>query len=209
MFDRPLPADTVLVLTNAVHLRARWAHRFTWTGPAAFTTAAGPVEVTMMAGASSRARTAAGWTSVALPYRDGTLTALAVLPPEGTDPATLDVGVLAALEEAAPRPVDVALPRLHLTQRTDLRDALVELGMPVQLPELGEDARVDRVVQEAVLNVDEDGTVAAAATGVGVVAVSFRMPLPVVSFDRPFLLLLTDTATRSPLFLAVVRHPSR
>jgi serpin B len=209
LFDRPLDPDTVLVLTNAVHLRARWASPFTWTGPEPFATAGGPVDVPMMAGASGRGRTAAGWESVELPYRDGTLTAVAVLPPEGTDPATVDETVLGALDRAAPYPVDVRLPRLRMTVRTDLRDPLVDLGLPVRLPELGEDARVDRVVQEAVLDVDQDGTVAAAATGASVVAASFRMPQRMVSFDRPFLLLLTDAATRSPLVLAVVRDPSR
>jgi serpin B len=209
LFPRPLDRATVLVLTNAVHLRARWASPFTWTGPEPFATARGPVDVAMMAGASGRGRSAAGWESVELSYRDGTLTAVAVLPPEGTDPVTVDEAVLGALDRAAPRPVDVRLPRLRMAVRTDLRDPRVDLGLPLRLPELGPDVRVDQVVQEAVLDVDQDGTVAAAATGAAMVAVSLRMPLPVVSFDRPFLLLLTDSATRSPLFLAVVRDPSR
>ena len=120
-----------------------------------------------------------------------------------------DADVLAALAGAAPERVDVQLPRLQLAQRSDLLDPLVALGLPVELPELGRDAHIDRIVQEAVLDVDQDGTVAAAATGVGVVAASLRMPQPVVTVDRPFLLVLTDSATRSPLFLAVVRDPSR
>ena len=209
LFDEPLEDTTVLVLTNAVHLRARWASRFTTTSPATFTAAAGPVQVPMMAGASGSARSAGGWTSVELPYRDGTLAAVAVLPPEGADPVAADSDVFAALDGAAPERVDVRLPRLRLVETTDLLGPLTALGMPVELPELGADARVDRVVQKAVLDVDQDGTVAAAATGMALVAVSWRTPLPVVTFDRPFLLLLLDTATRSPLFLAVVRDPSR
>ena len=209
LFDQPLRPETVLVLTNAVHLRARWASRFTSTAPAPFATVAGPVQVPMMSGASGTLRTAAGWQAVELPHRDGTLAAVVVLPPEGTDPLAVDEAVLGALAGAAPGRVDVRLPRLRMRRRSDLMAPLVALGMPVELPELGPDARVDRVVQEAVLDVDQDGTVAAAATGVAVIAVSARMPRRVVTVDRPFLLLLTDSATRSPLFLAVVRDPSR
>ncbi|MGY1747964.1 serpin family protein [Modestobacter sp. SYSU DS0511] len=209
LFDQPLDRDTVLALTNAVHLRARWASRFTRTAPAPFAAPSGTVEVPMMSGASGTARAVAGWQSVELPYRDGTLTAVALLPPEDTDPATLDERVLAAVAEAAPQRVDVRLPRLRIDQTHDLLDPLVEQGLPVQVPELGADARIDRVVQKTVLDVDQDGTVAAAATGVTVVAASFRAPLPEVVLDRPFLLLLTDTATRTPLFLALVRDPSR
>ena len=63
-------------------------------------------------------------------------------------------------------------------------------------------------MQKAFLEVDEDGTEAAAATGVSV-AVSMEVtPDDPVTFDRPFLFLLTDTETRSPLFVTVVSDPS-
>jgi serpin B len=72
-----------------------------------------------------------------------------------------------------------------------------------------DDLEISRVVQKTFLEVDEDGTEAAAATGVAVEAVAGVVEtLQVVSFDRPFLFLLTDTATRSPLFLTVVDDPS-
>ena len=47
-----------------------------------------------------------------------------------------------------------------------------------------------------------------AATGVAVEAVSAAAPVREVVFDRPFLFLLTDTATRSPLFVTVVDDPA-
>ena len=54
---------------------------FTSTHPALFASPSGEVTVDMMGGASGAARTANGWQSVELPYRDGTLVAVAVLPP--------------------------------------------------------------------------------------------------------------------------------
>ncbi|MCU1676282.1 MAG: hypothetical protein JWM93_1040 [Frankiales bacterium] len=50
---------------------------------------------------------------------------------------------------------------------------------------------------------------AAAATGI-VTAVSAPVRAePPIIFDRPFLLVLTDTATHSPLFTAVVGDPTQ
>jgi serpin B len=62
-------------------------------------------------------------------------------------------------------------------------------------------------VQKTVLEVDEQGTEAAAATGLAMTT-SAPAPKPVVAFDRPFLFLLTDTETRSPLFVTVVNDPT-
>jgi serine protease inhibitor len=57
------------------------------------------------------------------------------------------------------------------------------------------------------MDVTPEGTTAAAATGV---AVGTALPAHMVSltFDRPFLLVLEDTATHTPLFLARVTDPS-
>jgi serpin B len=208
LFTDPLSGGTGAVLTNAVHLRARWAQPFTVTAPAPFAAPHGEVTVDLMGGGTGTAGTADGWEAVELPYRDGTLVAVAVLPPEGTDPCAVEAATLTALADATGEPVDVALPRVQMDVDLDLLPPLLELGLPVgDWPALGAGLEIDEVVQAAYLRVDEEGTEAAAATGVGM-AVSGRAPQRLVTFDRPFLLLLTDTATRSPLFLTVVDDPS-
>ena len=209
LFHDPLGADTRAVLTDALHLRARWAQPFTDTRPAPFAAPSGEVTVDLMAGGSGTARAADGWESVELPYRDGTLAALAVLPPEGADPCAVEAATLSALGDAPAEQVDVALPRLEIEQDLDLLEPLTSLGLPVsgEWPGLGDGLAIDRVVQATYLRVDEDGTEAAAATGVAM-GVSGRAQQRLVSFDRPFLFLLTDTATRSPLFVTVVDDPS-
>jgi serpin B len=209
LFDEPLDAGTLAVLTDALYLKARWATPFTDTATAPFAAPSGEVTAHLMSGSGGPARAADGWRSVELPYRDGTLTAVAVLPPEGTDPCTLDATTLAALDGAAPRPVDVELPRLHIEQAHSLLHVLADLGFPAggDWSRLAPDAVLTEVVQKTVLKVDEQGTEAAAATG-GVMGTSGRVAQEVVTFDRPFLFLLTDTATRSPLFVTVVNDPS-
>ena len=205
LFDGPLRGNTTAVVTNAVHLKARWARPFAYTHPAPFAAPSGETTVDMMFGGSGEFREAEGWQAVELPYRDGTLAAVAVLPPEGTDPCAVEAATLAALEAAPAGPTDVALPRMTIEQSHELLDPLTALGLSTgPFPRLAPGS-LDRVVQKAVLRVDEQGTEAAAATG-GAVAVS--APARTTVFDRPFLFVLTDTATRSPLFTAVVRDPS-
>jgi len=210
LFDQPLDPATTAVLTDALYLKARWAVPFTSTRPAPFAAPSRTVTVDMMSGASGAGRAAAGWQSVELRYRDGTLAAVALLPPEGTDPCAVDAPTLAALAAAAPGQVDVRLPRMKFEETHQLLEPLAALGLPVtgDYPALGGNGQqISQVVQKTFLKVDEQGTEAAAATG-AVTALSGRVPQQVVSFDRPFLFLLTDTETRSPLFAAVVRDPT-
>jgi serpin B len=209
LFDEPLRPNTAAVLTNALHLKARWAAPFTGTRPAPFAAPSGRVTVEMMSGAPGVGRAADGWQAVELPYRDGTLAALAVLPPEGTDPCAVDAATLATLRAAEPAGVTLQLPRLAIRQTHELRDVLAAMGLPLEgdFSALGRhDLGISQVVQKTFLDVDEEGTEAAAATGV-VVEVTGAVDNPVV-FDRPFLLLLTDTETGSPLFVAAVHDPS-
>jgi hypothetical protein len=58
------------------------------------------------------------------------------------------------------------------------------------------------IVLAATLRIDEQGTVASAATAVGILPTAEAPPRRTVVFDRPYLLLVTDTATGEPLFLA-------
>jgi serpin B len=210
LFDDALPSRTRVVLTNALHLKARWAEPFVDTRPAPFAAPGGEVTVDMMSGATGAGRTADGWVSVELPYRDGTLSAVAVLPPEGTGPCDVDPGRLTALRHGPARNVAVALPRLHIEQSHELLNDLVDLGLRENgdYSGLGDGGLgIARVVQKTYLDVDEQGTEAAAATGI-----AMETSAPVITgsvvFDRPFLLLLTDTATQSPLFVTVVQDPS-
>jgi serpin B len=211
LFEEPLDPATAAVLTNALHLKARWADPFEDTRPAPFAAPSGEVDVDMMSGAGGVRRAVAGWQSVDLPYRDGTLTAIAVLPPEGTAPCTVDAATLASLRDAEPEDVGVRLPRLKIEQSHQLVDVLAAMGLPVagDYSALGaDDLRISQVVQKAFLEVDENGTEAAAATGLAVGASMAAGPTESVIFDRPFLFLLSDTATRSPLFITVVNDPS-
>ena len=63
--------------------------------------------------------------------------------------------------------------------------------------------------QAATLGIGEKGTVASAATAVGMDPSAARVLPPQVLFDRPYLMVVTDRATGEPLFMARVADPSR
>jgi len=65
------------------------------------------------------------------------------------------------------------------------------------------------VEHAATLQVGEQGTVASAATAVGVVPTAAQAGPPPVTFDRPYLMVVTDRTTGEPLFMARVADPTR
>jgi len=217
---------TRLVLASAVYLKAAWSKPF----PADATSDAsfypdGPdrpdLTVRMMRGTEPRAYLRGdGYQAVLLPYRDASL-AMAVALPDGPlaalRPKIGAAGLGGLLAGAARHQVTLSLPRFRLEAAFDLIPALGRLGVREAS---GGDAdfsgitateplRIGAVAHKAYVDVDEQGTEAAAATGVALAAMAaFRAPPPVTMVvDRPFLFAIIDTATSLPLFLGQVSHP--
>src|SRR5690554_3823075 len=70
---------------------------------------------------------------------------------------------------------------------------------------------ISQVIHEVYIDVDEDGTEAAAATGVGMMRTSMPMEPPMIQTiraDRPFLFIIQDTASGTPVFMGQVVDPS-
>lgn len=212
-----------LVLQNAVLLAARWEMPFQepTTSDEDFTGPDGTAPTEMLHGTESWAHaTQDGWAAVRLPYADA-FHADVLLPPADTDPSEITSETLTALTEAldagSPRTVELAMPTLELEPPTlDLAPALEEAGLAglYDGPDLSgisttEQLQVSQVLQQAYLNLDEEGTVAAAVTEIGMETSGMVPTEPAVRMivDRPYLLRIAHTETRLPLFLAAVRAP--
>jgi serine protease inhibitor len=224
------------VLTDALYLHAAWAMPFqpSQTVPGQFITAAGQrVGVKFMHGGDFRIARAAGWTAVSLPYRGGKLSMVALLPDSGagrcplpgaaalgTITARLAAGAAAGQGAGTGRTgsaarVAIALPKVNLSSRSSLKGLLSGLGMGVAFSPAADFAGlspqaccIGLVEQAATLRVGEKGTVASAATAVGLAPTAVRVRPVQIVFDRPYLLLVTDTGTGEPLFLARVANPA-
>jgi serpin B len=171
-------------------------------------------------GSTIQMRSDGPWvTTLELPYKGGAL-ALDIIMPGGslTDfEASLTPDVLTkAIESAAsePRQTQVAIPKFTFTTRVALAPVLAAMGMKdVFDPEMADlsamdgqkDLYVSHVVQQAFVQVDEQGTVAAAATAATSETVSFV--IAPTSIDQPFLFVIRDTTNGSILFMGHVEDP--
>jgi serpin B len=218
---------TVFVLANAIYLKANWATPFEphMTHRAPFTTATGQVvEVPFMAADNVDYAYSSGpdYQAVDLPYRSSSLSLLAILP-VGESIARFEAGLTAAklaalVASLKPRAVNLLMPKIQLRTQISLNGPLEALGMTdafspsADFSAITHDVplRISVVEHAADLKVDEQGTVAAAATGiVGPTAIA-RPPGPpvTVDLDRPYLLLLRDDTGGAILFVARVADPS-
>ncbi len=118
------------------------------------------------------------------------------------------------------RKVDLTLPRFSIESRFDLAEALVALGMPLAFEPLQADFTgiatlpfglyIKAVIHQAIIDADEKGTEAAAATAVMVATGGpgdTSEPV-VIRANRPFLFVLSDVPTGAILFIGRVADPS-
>lgn len=211
---------TRLVLVNAIAFKGLWQEPFTeaHTRDQPFTAFNGAsITVPMMArrGKYDYAR-GEGWQAVRLPYQDGRLAMMALLPDEGAF-ATIENELTPETLNALPqwtRPTEMVLelPRWKAESTIELPVVLQKMGVHAAFSEQsadlsgingGMDLYVSDARHRAMIEVNEAGTEASAATVV-VVATRSMMPTPEplrVTFDRPFLYWIYDHPTGVVLFV--------
>ena len=217
--------STRLMLVNAVYLKARWLVPFTKqsTFPDVFHAPGGTVKVpTMHRTGTFGYRQGAGYQALELPYRGGRLAFDILLPSPGELQPLLSrlagEGPLSLLADLRQQRVQLALPKFRVDTRFELSAALQALGMRLAFEPGDADLSgiagkpgelyIKSVVHEAYLSVDEAGTEAAAATGVGISAAALPAQPPIAFIvDRPFAFVLRDVKTGAVLFTGVVSHP--
>lgn len=163
-----------------------------------------------------------GYQAVELAYLDSFLSMLLVLPAPGGLTAfqrSLTPAALARIERGlAPTRVRLLMPRLHLTTHADLLAALSALGMPLAFSDHADFSaitaklplKIGAIEHGADLTLDEQGTVAAAATGVTFLPTAVAPVAAVnLTLDHPFLLFLRDQQTGAILFAGRITDPSR
>jgi serpin B len=216
--------ETELVLTNAVYFKGRWRHPFAkrLTEEGDFFRAEADKTRAPLMHQTARLPYSEGpdFQALELPYVGDELSLLVLLPKGRAGLPALERELRTALTvRTAPREVDVTLPRFRLTAKFKLNDALSALGMPLAFSGAadfsGMNGRggiaISAVIHEAFVDVDEEGTEAAAATGVVVArALAKRPPSPPVIFraDHPFLVAIREVKTGCILFLGRVTSPN-
>jgi serine protease inhibitor len=221
-----IPNDAMLYLVNALHFDGRWSDPFSKdrTREADFRVEKGsPIRVPMMNRTGSYDYfEEEGVQAVRIPYGNGRWSLVAVLPPQdrpvrdwarSIDRKSWEHWV----DHLGSREVALSLPKWRQEYKATLNATLAKLGMAVAFNALQadfsgmrkeRDLYISRVVHKTFIEVDEEGTEAAAATGVEMRAGA--MPAEPAKFvaDRPFLYAITDDESGTILFIGLVASPT-
>ncbi|XP_059579178.1 alpha-1-antitrypsin [Alligator mississippiensis] len=217
---KDLNQDTLLVLVNYIFFKAHWEDPFNPDSTREghfFLDDGTSVEVKMMnrdGGYKTYHDKQLSCTVVQIPYK-GNAFALFVLP---------DKRKMEEVEDALSKKtlfkwkkiygrVDFFISVFSVSGTYELKDFFMKLGVAkvfsnqADLSGITQDAnlKMSRAVHKAMLNVYENGTEAAAATFLEIVADSLS---PTIEFNRPFLMMIVDQATNSILFMGKIMNPT-
>jgi serpin B len=221
-----------LVLANAIYFKGGWLKPFdkdaTEDRPFHVPGAADATVPLMHSDSHVRYLETADYQAIELPYADSDI-AMAIWLPRRID-AIADVerqigetGIAGSLKELGATSVDVFLPRFKIDTSTSLVQTLSALGMQAAFTDAadfsgisdrvsGEPLRISAVVHQALVDVDEVGTEAAAATGaVAVATAAFpgRVEKKVFRADHPFLFAIRNRISGDVLFMGRLSAPAR
>lgn len=227
-----LTALTRLVLTNAIYFKGKWQIQFkpeaTKTMP--FQVSANerldvPVDVPMMHQVAKFNYAENDQAQVLeLPYAGGDLAMVILLPKPGHELAELESMlrpdlVQSWLSELSVEQVEVFLPRFKLEERFVLNEELQRLGMVDAFDEMkadfsgmtpGPQLYISAVIHKAFVEVNEEGTEAAAATAVVMSGKSVAVARPYLFLaDHPFVFAIRDLRSGSTLFMGRLSRPAK
>ncbi len=224
-------SDTRLVLTNAIYFKSAWEDQFNkaFTQDEEFhlSTSASVKAPLMHRGGGYNFFDGGSFKALEIPYKNNELSMVVLLPDE--------VDGLKALEQSLTpanlhdwtgkfqftRKVILTLPRFKITRGFELNDMLAALGMKqafvrgkADFSGMTDDPAglwIGSAVHKAFIDVNEEGTEAAAATGISMRAgAALREPPPITfRVDHPFLFLIRENKSGNILFMGRVTDPTR
>jgi serpin B len=226
-----LTPATRLVLTNAIYFKAAWATQFAKeaTRKAKFHLAADKdAEVDMMNDTDHYSLAELdGFKMLTIPYKDNQASMLILLPEKvdglGDLEKTLTAEKLAAwIDKSKSAYMELSMPKFKCTCKFELSGQLTAMGMKLafqagkadftgiaNVPD--EPLFIGAVIHKAFVDVSEEGTEAAAATAVVMLAGSAMQtpPKPVLfTADHPFIYVIRDNRTGDILFLGRLADPT-
>lgn len=215
--------DMVMFLMNALYFKGNWTYQFeeNQTSDLTFYPENGAaLQVRMMRNMiPARTYSSDGAICVELPYGRQNFAMVFILPDSTLSSYIQDfdglawAGIAAGLDSfGEPDDAEVIIPKFKFEYEKTLNDQLKALGMidafdPYMADLSGiadADIYVDFVKQNTFVDVNEEGTEAAAVTTIGIKETS--MP-PSLVFDRPFIFAIRERTTNSLLFIGKVESP--
>lgn len=220
--------DTILFLINAIYFKGKWTNEFAKerTKDDVFhLESASEKRLPMMSQSGSyKYYEAQNFQAVSLPYGDRRVSMYIFLPMKGATLGQFQKSLTAANWESwmkgfAESEGDIIMPRFKIEYEVTLNDALKALGMePAFDPsranfagmlQSGENAYISKVKHKTFVEVNEEGTEAAAVTSTEMRATSAQMPRQRFRMvvDHPFFCAIRDNATGTVLFMGSIFEP--
>jgi len=217
--------DHVMFLINAVYFKGKWKFKFQKesTSEENFYLTNGTSIATSMMKQSAELMyfSAESCSGIAMPYGNEHFQMVVILPNEGVDISTVvdrldDQTWNFYLNSVNQRGVEVWLPRFTFESKLKLNEPLMDLGMKkaftsgADLSKIGPgNLYISKVQHNTFIEVNEEGSEAAAATSVEIRETSLENPGLPLSFkvDRPFLFVSREKDTGAILFMGQVYNP--
>jgi serpin B len=222
-----IPPDAIMYLINAIYFKGIWRSEFdkekTRERPF-YLTDGTPVQVpTMQQQDTFRYVKNDLLSAVELPYGDGNFSMVILLPNEGktVDDITTALSVESwstLMKGFSDKDVVLHLPRLKFEYKKLLNQDLVDMGMGIAFTWDADFSKIDptrslcisRVIHKTFVEVNEEGTEAAAVTVVEIIETAYPGPQeqPVYFYvDRPFVFVIKERDTGAMLFIGRVNNP--
>lgn len=221
-----ISSEEVMFLINAIYFNGKWQIQFekSKTQDGAFSLGAGgSVNVPLMKvkdqyGYSEQS----GYEALKMPYGRGKFGMIILLPDVGKTPDQIVKQITPSAWTnlktalATPLKVDVWLPRFKFSWESDLNDLLSSLGMSVAFtPDQADFSKINsgghlfisKVKHKTFIDVNEEGTEAAAVTSVSIGVTSVGPGGLEFHVTRPFLFFITEEDTGAILFAGKVENP--
>ena len=219
----PIPREIVMYLINAIYFKGTWKYQFdkklttddVFTVPNGSTT---PCKMMVQEGTFQYFNNSAVQ-GVDLPYGDAGFSMTILLPSPGSSVDGLFERLTqqqwgAWISTLVPQAGTVFLPKFKIEYEKKLNDVLKGLGMGIAFSDLADFTRIDKrgalaiseVRHKTYVEVDEEGTEAAAVTSVGIGTTSFGGTF-VMRIDRPFVFVIRESHSETILFMGKVVNP--
>jgi serine protease inhibitor len=214
--------DEVMILVNAIYFKGSWRSRFdpAETTDELFHGVAGDQPMRLMHRKGLvNFRSTQDYSAVDLPYGDSAFTMTVVVPSNGVSLDAVTASLMqptawaAMVSQMRAVDIDVFIPKLKLEWQRKLNDDLITLGMRDAFSDTRADfsrlstvsTLIDYVKQKTYVDINEEGTEAAAVTSVGIILTSLG---PQFRADKPFLFVIRERLTGTIMFMGkIVRMP--
>lgn len=218
-----LDDNTVMLLINAIYFKGKWKSQFDIknTVQSSFYPSQGnPPTVPMMKLTTDmKAISTDGFIVAELPYGQGNFVMDVILPDQNISDDLLakEIGLKfpAWINSLRQVKVDLSMPRFRYQYKANLNDVLKSMGMGVAFTDAADfsgisqsaDLLISNVTHQALIETNEEGSEAAAATVVEIGTTAAPLNKIVLNLNRPFIYIIREVTTNSILFMGRVANP--